>query len=286
MEYKINDIVVVLDSPGYNYTNRIAKVLAPDYSPKTHININIPHNKDTGGFNILKTNVRKATIEEVEQYVKDNKCTIEEILEICKNLYSKGTNYNCLHRASKDISNGKFKISPQDKCIRTNDGCKCCYDEGKFARLVDEQEELSFKSQLKKEDFYNTKIDVSKSPELSRLVQEKLFKLGFKWQDGSTQYLKYDYKFIKIGNNGRFSVTKYSSDKQVYPQDLGININNKQQNNVNKENNEGSISKVQGFDKQISSTSGARGVGLTSSRSKITLGIVNKPNKVGLSTCK
>jgi hypothetical protein len=150
----------------------------------------------------------------------------------------------------------------------------------------------------KKEDFYNTKIDVSKSPELSRLVQEKLFELGFMWCGGANPYKVDTFHktetilFIDEDNTffRRRKSDLESGYRDIYPQDLEININKLTNNNndTSKETTSKSISisKIQGFNQQITSPSRARGIGLTSSRSKITLGTVNKPNKVGLSTRK
>lgn len=344
MEYEVGDIVTCINGnsnvggSGYLH-NRTFKIRRHDnnvYWPK----------KDKSGLpetsGVFKNYLRPATIEEVEQYVKDNNCSIEEILEICKNLYPKGTNYKCLHAADSSPSNGIFRISSD--VVRTNDGCKCCFWKGKFARLVKEQEELPFKvgdkfthksditlvytitdinedyihvtwpsdlkghninkhaaiehfkngnylpveskSQLKKEDFYNTKIDVSESKELNRLVQEKLFELGFKWAGGQKYYLQYTDKYLRICNDNSIIASNSSSYKEIYPQDLGININNKKQiNNVNNKENiskNPGISKVQGFNQQISEPSRTRGIGLERTRSKISLGIINSPNKIGL----
>lgn len=170
MKYKVNDIVVVTESYGNNSAKiGITGILKKIDSLKPKFCI---RNESKDVFNSYCQEVRKATIEEIEQYVKDNNCNINEILEICKNYYKEG---------QEIISAGKTR---------------------------------------------NT------------------------------------YKY-KVNAN------------------LFIDLVRNKENNNSK-----SISKVQGFDKQITSSSGARGIGLTSSRSKITLGTVNKPNKVGLSTCK
>lgn len=358
--YKVDDVVVCL--PGFNDEVSWANSKTGGAGYKENKVFRIKEISSDSGHSIIwpeedrgvySQAVRKATIQEIEKYVKDNKCDIEEILEICKNLYPIGTNYNCLHQADKEPSDGIFEAF--DDCIRTNYGGKCCYSKGKFAQIVSQQEELPFKvgdrfqykgkstiytietitenkcklswldgetkkdsdsytkkeliayfnnktwiiiePQLKKEDFYNTKIDVSESEELSRLVQEKLFELGFMWCGGANPY-KVDTShktetILFIDKDNTFFRRRKSDLKSgyrdIYPQDLGINTNNNNltnNNNVTKENNNSSISKIQGFNQQITSSSGARGIGLTSSRSKITLGTVNKPNKVGLSTRK
>jgi hypothetical protein len=344
MDYKVGDFVVGWHSniaEGYqNKAWRIFKIT----EDKEHVSP-----EQNKGYCTYVSGLRKATIDEIEQYVKDNNYSIEQILDVCNRLFKIGDTVETINDSL--VAKGTFTLKGKiqnynERAIGTNQTPGYLYKGGKFARIVesDQEEELPFKvgdkcyhksypddfytidiissgtrvklndgttwsiedfkgylksgiwsivkSQLKKEDFYNTKIDVSESPELSRLVQEKLFELGISFFYIKEFILHVKYLFSDSSGGLTYSTTQEaftkSCYKQIYPQDLGININQTIKNNNNvsrkKQNNEGSISKVQGFDKQISSSSGTRGIGLTSSRSKITLGIVNKPNKVGLST--
>jgi hypothetical protein len=348
MDYKVGDFVVGWHSniaEGYqNKAWRIFKIT----EDKEHVSP-----EQNKGYSTYVSGLRKATIDQIEQYVKDNNYSIEQILEVCNQLFKTGDTVETINDSlvAKGIFALKGKIQNyNERAIGTNQTPGYLYKGGKFARIVEsKEEELPFKvgdrfkfssedfwynivkiqnncvylewvirgkhqeseesvervkswklredviwntQQLKKEDFYNTKIDVSESPELSRLVQEKLFELGINFCLTKTFITHVKYLFSDSSGGLTYSTMQEtftkSCYKQIYPQDLGININQTIKNNNNarnkKQNNEGSISKVQGFDKQISSSSGTRGIGLTSSRSKITLGTVNKPNKVGLST--
>lgn len=357
MEYKVGDFVTCLEgfnndgayvsnkSGGSGY--KVGKVIQID-------RIDPPYKgKGSGilwpkeGCGIYEQAVRASTIEEVEQYVKDNKCSIEEILEICKNLYPVGTKFKCVY------GNIGTSIEKYDKLTNTwevtyhknqesngvHSGNGWLYYNNKFARIVNQEEELPFKvgdkfyyinhpenhwtitaikdgkvycneescsdrtiqnvvryitidkiwlpykPSLKKEDFYNTKIDVSESEELSKAVQEKLFELGFTWQSGD-KYVSTKFIYITGDYEGTLYIASGRKYKQIYPQDLGININNKKQtNNVNNKettSKTAGISKVQGFNQQISEPSRTRGIGLERTRSKISLGVINSPNKVGL----
>jgi len=346
MEYKEGDFVIGWDHDRLGYHKKPWKIVK--------INGNSLY-ATSKNWTYLKC-VRSVTIEEVEQYVKDNNYTIDQILDVCKQLYP--TNTRCITiydhgspwREETILSNTKLEVR-HNNIVGGDTLGGFLYAKGKFARLVNstQQEELPFKvgdkcyhksfpesryyitiqgsqvvikkdsingssqgtwsisyftemvkektyiivnksQQFKKEDFYSTKIDVSESEELSRLVQEKLFELGFTWAGGQRHYLRYTDKYLRICNDNSIIASNSSSYKEIYPQDLGININNKKQtNNVNnketisKENN--GISKVQGFNQQISEPSRTRGIGLERTRSKISLGTINSPNKVGLSKC-
>jgi hypothetical protein len=344
MEYKVGDIVVGWHNnivEGFRYKPwKITHIT----SDKQHAQ---PNNKEE--YNTFISGLRLATIEELEEYVKENNTSIEEILEICKNLYPIGSKVIPVAISGSPYSEctleGRIEIYDDD-WIGSGPTPGFLYVQGKnkFARLVEKSnpEELPFKvgdkfsinglqnkgyiiadinftqrkiklkchasflytieevtryfekgtwklelSTLKKEDFYNTKIDVSESEELSRLVQEKLIELGFNWRVLSgVNYLYIDNeKAVQYGIE--VSTFKGAHNKQIYPQDLGININNKQTINNGKQEikNNSSISKVQGLDKQISNSSRTGGIGLERTRSQISLGTINSPNKVGLSKC-
>lgn len=300
---------------GYieDYTFKIHKAESTNFENGKYGNQLIWDNKGNGMYSNA---LRKATIDEVEQYVKDNNCSIDEILEICKRLYPIGTEYRSAGNISL-IYRLKEEIKKNEDYVFESYG-GYIYKNGKFARIiqeVDTKEELPFKvgdkvlilesgwgclkqdkpatiielmetvlygdtldvrvrlydgleiivpttskgrkvieiyngiTQLKKEDFYNTKIDVSESRELSKAVQEKLFELGFKWNVSGKEIIEHS-QFIFIHDNKILTyagtLSYHDSYKQIYPQDLGININNKKQiQNDNKENNKGSAIKVQ-----------------------------------------
>lgn len=137
---------------------------------------------------------------------------------------------------------------------------------------------------LKKEDFYNTKIDVSESEKLSRLVQKKLIELGFNWT-----VLK-NVNYLYIDNTGKVqygteeSTFKVVRSKQIYPQDLGININSKQTiNNGNKkqfkESYTGKSIEIQRPIATITTGQRKSGSGISGRRCPATISIGHLSNK-------
>jgi hypothetical protein len=82
-------------------------------------------------------------------------------------------------------------------------------------------------------DLSNTKIRVD-TPELSKLVQEKAFKLGLYW---GNKEKKVDYQIYKFLYFSKYKTITYGDDstyfqnhfyKEIFPSDLGINIVNKE----------------------------------------------------------
>jgi hypothetical protein len=82
-------------------------------------------------------------------------------------------------------------------------------------------------------DLSNTKIRVD-TPELSKLVQEKAFKLGLYW---GNKEKKVDYQTYKFLYFSKYKTITYGDDstyfqnhlyKEIFPSDLGINIVNKE----------------------------------------------------------
>lgn len=341
MEYKVGDIVKLSNrASGHGsydtINNKVVKIL--NFIVKYDENrITFKYKGENEMTSLLKIE-RLATLEEIEQYVKENNTPIEEILEICKDRFPIGSKYIGAFQHKPFILCNSLDISKSGVYERTKD---YLYYEGKFARLVEESntEELPFKvgdkfsidglqnkdyiidainfterkiklkchasflytieevtryfekgtwklelSTLKKEDFCNTKIDVSKSPELSKLVQEKLIELGFNWRVLSgVNYLYIDNgRAVQYGTE--VSAFKGVHNKQIYPQDLGININNKQTiNNGNKKQSKESYTgKSIEIQRPIATiTTGQRksGSGVSGRRCPATISIGHLSNK-------
>lgn len=123
------------------------------------------------------------------------------------------------HHVSYLGTNLSFKPSTKEAYEAQN---KPKYEVGKWSEIIELPKSNTF-------DLSNTKIKVD-TPELSRLIQEKAFELGWEWNSGKniisldSKYLFFYNKFITFSN---LDVTFQQSDfKEIFPSDLGINVVN------------------------------------------------------------
>jgi hypothetical protein len=90
------------------------------------------------------------------------------ILEEAKKRYPNGVDYKCLHGCYEGVpSNGIFIVDGD--CIRTNNECKCCYEDSKWAEIVSLPEE--------KVSPVNTQVfEVGDTVRIVKKFQKDLFK--------------------------------------------------------------------------------------------------------------
>jgi hypothetical protein len=82
-------------------------------------------------------------------------------------------------------------------------------------------------------DLENKKIWIGKNPKLSTMVQEKAFKLGWRWTSGHATamhteavFLVFNDKTISFGTVDRNIFETDQPETEIFPRDLGIDMEN------------------------------------------------------------
>jgi len=103
-----------------------------------------------------------------------------ELLEEAKSRYPVGTQYKCLHDCGiGNISSlDDFEYDKLD-CIRTNNGCNCVYDEGKWAEIVSQESEKPETTQLIQGKWYVCTSDYWQETSIAKYVKHDEYAFQF-----------------------------------------------------------------------------------------------------------
>lgn len=175
------------------------------------------------GSNEIRTkHCRKALPHEIPNTTQEVKeMSKEELLEEAKRRYPIGTKFKSAYSGDeRKIKNISFIFDGYGKDIYETNTGNYVYYNGKWSEIIELPKSNTF-------DLSNTKIKVD-TPELSRLIQEKAFELGWEWCSGgktiqliNSKFLFFSERLITKSDEDE-KYFKQHSDREIFPSDLGI----------------------------------------------------------------